>query len=374
MDKKNFGVGLYSLAGVYGKKDINEIKRMLIHAVERGVSYFDVADHYGPAEEVLATTLKSYRSQIKIATKVGLTEKGGRDCSYDHIMKSCERSLKRLQTDYIDRYQIHFDDPNTPVEETLRALEDLKAKGMILEYGVGHLPLARIKEYVLKGNLKSLLIELSPVAIKRYLELYPLCEKYKIGIITHGTTGRGLLTGKIKNSFESDDIRNIDPLFHGSLFKYAMQVLGRLVELGKGYNKSSVQVALNWVQNQPRIERVLVGPSTVEHLDENLGAIGWQMDEKDLKNLTEFLVNEDRLKEKNLEEEISMILTEELPQDGQQAVADLIYVIDGLIELNKIEEKDILPFFGKILACKQEDGNRNLLLDIKKKIDELVND
>ncbi|MCK4258010.1 MAG: aldo/keto reductase [Halanaerobiales bacterium] len=375
MEKKGLGVGIYSLAGVYGRKDLNEIKKMLLHAVESGVNYFDVADHYGPAEEIIGTTLKSYRSQIKIATKVGLTEKGGQNCSYDHIVDSCQKSLKRLQTDYIDLYQIHFDDPKTPVEETLKALEDLKDKGMILEYGLGHLPVHRLEEYVMKGNPKTLMIELSPVALKRYQELYPICDKYNIGIITHGTTGRGLLTGNLKadHKFASDDIRNIDPLFQHGYYKSAIKVLERLIELGKKYNKSSVQVALNWVLNQPGIERVLVGPSTIEHLDEDLGALEWRLKEVDLENLTDFVLKEDRIKGNNLETEIFEILKNDLPKDRNQAVADLIYVIDGLIELKKVEAKELFPFFGELLAWKRENNKKwALVRDIKEQISELI--
>ncbi|MBU7046968.1 MAG: aldo/keto reductase, partial [Theionarchaea archaeon] len=134
------GVGCYSLAGVYGKKDVTIFKKMLERAFELGVNFFDTAEGYGNAERVLGETVKSYREDVLIATKVGVKEGVKPNLSDAYIRNACEESLTQLQTDYIDVYQVHFDDLETPVEETVNALDNLVDEGKILHYGLGHLP------------------------------------------------------------------------------------------------------------------------------------------------------------------------------------------------------------------------------------------
>jgi Predicted oxidoreductases (related to aryl-alcohol dehydrogenases) len=126
------GIGCYALSGAYGAKDVKEFKQMLDHAHDLGVNFFDTADTYGNAERILGETVKPYRDDVHIATKVGVKGEGegeGRDVKPDlsgkYVKFACEQSLKRMQTDYINLYQVHFDDPDTSIEETVDALEIL---------------------------------------------------------------------------------------------------------------------------------------------------------------------------------------------------------------------------------------------------------
>jgi len=119
------GIGTYSLSGVYGVKNLEEFKRMIYRAYELGVNFFDTAEAYGNAEEILGEIVKPFREEVYIATKVGVRSGIKPNLSKDYIRKACEESLKRLQTDYIDLYQVHFHDPTTPIEETIEALEGL---------------------------------------------------------------------------------------------------------------------------------------------------------------------------------------------------------------------------------------------------------
>ena len=146
------GVGCYALSGAYGKVDIKEFQLMLRHAHELGVNFFDTAEGYGDAEKILGVTVKPYRDDILLATKVGIREGTKFNLSKEYIIEACDLSLKNLQTDYIDIYQVHFDDPTTPVEETVRALDELVEKGKIRYYGVGHLPAARMQQYCKLGD------------------------------------------------------------------------------------------------------------------------------------------------------------------------------------------------------------------------------
>lgn len=151
------GVGCYSLAGVYGRKDLDEFARMIRRAYELGVTFFDTADAYGDAESILGRVVRDFRGAIHIATKVGVVSGASMDLSPARVKRACEESLTRLGTDYIDLYQVHFDDPKTPVEDVVGALEDLVASGKIRHYGVGHLPAEKIARYVEVGRPFSVL-------------------------------------------------------------------------------------------------------------------------------------------------------------------------------------------------------------------------
>ena len=144
------GVGTYSLSGVYGSKDLEEYGRMIKRACELGVNFFDTADAYGEAEEVLGRLLQPLRGKVIISTKVGVKHQTKANLSYEYIKTACESSLRNLRTEYIDIYNVHFDDSATPVEETIGALEELVKAGKIRKYGLGHLPAARWKNISIK--------------------------------------------------------------------------------------------------------------------------------------------------------------------------------------------------------------------------------
>ena len=146
------GLGGYALSGAYGKKDPQQFTSIVQGAYERGVNFFDVADIYGPAEQILGQAVAPFRQKVWLATKVGWGSQGKPDCSPEHIRASCEKSLKNLRTDTIDLYQIHFNDPGTPVEVTVAALEKLKSAGKIRYYGIGHVPPDRLEAFLPLGS------------------------------------------------------------------------------------------------------------------------------------------------------------------------------------------------------------------------------
>src|SRR5690606_12897334 len=149
------------------------------------------------------------------ATKIGMRDGKKPDLSRKAVITACNASLHRLNTDWIDLYQVHYDDPDTPVEETIAALEALVGNGKIRRYGIGHLPMDRIREYLVRGQVFSGQFELSAVARNTRDDVVPLLRAYNAGLIAFSVTGRGLLTGcyLTKGVFEPGDIRNIDPLF-----------------------------------------------------------------------------------------------------------------------------------------------------------------
>jgi aryl-alcohol dehydrogenase-like predicted oxidoreductase len=343
------GIGGYAMSGAYGKKDPQQFMGLLQRAYELGVTFFDTADVYGPAEEIFGQALSPFRKQVWIATKVGANPDGAADCSADHVLASCEQSLKRLQTDYIDLYQIHFDDPGTPVEETLEALEMLKSEGKIRYYGIGHLPLSRLETYFDQGDVFSVLLELSAVARGARQDKIPLCREHGVGVIAFSVTGRGLLTGKIgpDHSFEEDDIRRkLDPLFQRERFASGLRIMEHFRTIGIKYGKTSAQLAIAWVLAQPGMICALTGPSTIPHLEENLGASGWTIPSEDRGRLEQFIDQEEERLRKEQIESVRSILAHEL--DAENAFADLVYVCESLVELGCYSEQEILAVFQRL--------------------------
>jgi aryl-alcohol dehydrogenase-like predicted oxidoreductase len=348
------GIGCYSLSGVYGKKDVITFKKMLNRAHELGVNFFDTAEGYGNAERVLGETVKSYREDVLIATKVGVKEGVKPNLSGAYIKNACEESLTQLQTEYIDVYQVHFDDLETPVEETVNALDTLIDEGRILHYGLGHLPGEKVEEYCKKGNVFTILMELSAVSRHSRKTLLPLCSKYDTGGIAFSTAGRGILTGRIEQpEFDSGDLRDIDPLFQRENFQSGLRIVEKFKELGKEYNKTPVQIALAWVLSQKGIICALTGPSTIPHLEENLGGSGWSLSSGHLQELETLFIQEDTWLQKEQLSSVQKILSEELPGDFSKAFADLVYVVETIITQGLVEEKDVVPLFYELFALQK---------------------
>lgn len=356
------GIGLYALAGVYGKKDVNEFKRMLCRAVELGVNFFDTAEGYGDAECILGEVVNPYREDVCIATKVGVKEGTKPNLTQEYITKACEESLKQLQTAYIDVYHVHFDDPSTPVEETVEALETLVYEGKIRHYGVGHLPAEKVEAYCKTGNVFSVLMELSAVSRTARETVLPLCQKYNAGGIAFSTTGRGLLTGKFTAipMFEPGDIRNLDPLFRRENFQSGLRIAQEVAELGKEYDKTPAQVALAWVLSQPGIICALSGPSTVLHLEENVNGSGWSLSSEHLNELEELFNKEDLWLKKEQIVSIQKILSHTLPLKFSDAFKDLVYVMETAVTLELVQEKEILPLFYQLFEMQKDEDIKGL--------------
>jgi aryl-alcohol dehydrogenase-like predicted oxidoreductase len=342
------GVGGYGLSGVYGPREPERFVELVHRAHALGVTFFDVADVYGPAEEVLGRAVAPFRDQVWIATKVGAGADGKPDCSPEHVLSSCEQSLQRLQTDFIDLYQVHFNDPHTPVEGTVAALEELRVAGKIRYYGVGHVPLPRMRAYFAAGEVFSALVELNAAARGAREQVLPLCQAEQVAVIAFSATGRGLLTGKFGpgHVFPEGDIRRLDPLFQRERFASGLRVAERFQALGAKYGRSSVQVAIAWVLTQPAVLCALTGPSSIPHLEENLGASGWSVAQDDLAELECFFQEEDERLHREQVRSVRSILGQEL--DRPTAFADLVYVFETVIELNLATEEEILPLFQQL--------------------------
>jgi aryl-alcohol dehydrogenase-like predicted oxidoreductase len=348
------GIGLYSVSGAYGTKDMDDMKRMLSYAVDNGVTFFDTAEGYGSAEQVLGEAVKGHRDQVYIATKVGMREGVQPNLSPEYIREACSESLRRLQTDYIDLYQVHFDDVNTPVEETVRGLQELVDDGKINHYGVGHLGEDRVEEYCRSGDVFTILMELSAVARRSRQTLLPLCRRFNAGGIAFSTTGRGLLTGKVNPpfQFEPGDIRWIDPLFQRENLTSALRITEKFIELGEFYDRTPAQVAIAWVLAQPGIICALTGPSTRDHCEEDVGGSGWSISPYHLRELERMVEEEEKKVKEEQRSTLRHILIQPLASSFSDAFRDMLYLLETAVGLELVQEEEILPLFHKLMSVK----------------------
>jgi aryl-alcohol dehydrogenase-like predicted oxidoreductase len=367
------GIGCYALSGAYGRREPRYFADIARRAYELGVTLFDTADQYGPAEEILGRAVAPFRDEIWIATKVGVTDDGSFNLSSAHVQASCERSLQRLGTDIIDLYQIHYDDRDTPIEETLDALETLQTDGKIRHFGVGHLSPPRLEGYLTAGDVFSALLELSAVSRSGRERTLPLCRRHNVGVIAFSVTGRGLLTGKIEagHTFAEGDIRRIDALFQRERFASGLRIVERLRALGEKHGKTPAQVAISWVLAQPGVICALTGPSTLRHLEENLASSGWSLDGDEMAAFEAYLEDEDAQLRDQMVAGVRGILQEEL--DPQTAFADLVYCLETLVELRLMAEEDVLPLFERLwpLRERRDSAADEKMLDLQRELSQL---
>jgi voltage-dependent potassium channel beta subunit len=261
------------------------------HAYDLGINFFDTANAYnnGEAEKVVGHALKDYaRSSYVLATKLYFPMGDGpneRGLSRKHIVEQCEASLKRLGVDYIDVYQCHRFDEETPVEETLRALDDLVSQGKILYYGVSEWNAHQIKgaaSIVREKNLRPL-ISNQPIynMLVRYIEkdVLPVSQEEGIGQVVFSPLAQGILTGKYKPSQalpEGSRAANsqINTWINSYLRNDVLECISRLEKIAEGQNLKLSQLAIAWILRQPGVSSTIVGASKPSQLDENVKASG----------------------------------------------------------------------------------------------------
>jgi len=347
------GYGCYGLSGAYGKApDDATAVRLLQCAYDRGLRYFDTASSYGRTEQLLAKAFKALRTEVFIATKVSPTKGEQPRLDYGSIIAACESSLRNLETEYIDLYQVHYHDPRTEVAETISALSDLKHQGKIRDFGIGHLPLSITREYLSAGKAAAVLVEMNAVAMSRYSEVYPFTEQSKASIVAFSPTARGLLTGQFASeaSFASSDIRSLDPQFRRSKLTMGIKMAEQLKHIGSRFGKTSCQIALAWVMRQPGVDVVLTGPKDPEHLQENCEVLNWRLDTDTLLELNSIIATYTSTAKLQIEEDITNILHSPLATNKQDAVRDLVYVLEYAAEQNLIPEDECKAIFKELLA------------------------
>jgi aryl-alcohol dehydrogenase-like predicted oxidoreductase len=354
LNVSEIGVGTYTVAGVYGKTDFTDFGRVLRAAFDMGVTFFDTAPIYGNAEDLVGEALGDVRRQIVLSTKVSAGAGGELPCSHDNVVASCEHSLRRLKTDYIDLYQIHFDDGKTEVAEIIQALEHLKASGKILAYGIGHVCFERAAEYVGQGAVSTLMGELNVLSTTYYEKMLPLMAAGGPDYVGFSLTGRGILSGKLtgRQDLEAKDIRHMDAVFRGEKLRSALRISKMLESIAGRIGATGTQVAIRWALSRPGVVTGLVGPSSTEHLEENIKACELTIPKHEADELETFLEQEHEELAKRLRVEILDVLAERTAD--LDAMNLLIYAIEGLAELQLAPEDELVSHVKTILGMMRQ--------------------
>ncbi|MCP8305277.1 MAG: aldo/keto reductase [archaeon] len=285
------GLGTWAIGGwMWGGTDEKESILTIHAALDKGINLIDTAPVYGfgLSEKIVGRAVEEYgdRENIIIATKVGIEWKNGetfRNSTKKRIFKEIEDSLKRLRTDYIDIYQVHWPDPLVPIGETAKAMKQLMKEGKIRAIGVSNYSPEQMEKF---RKVAPLHTSQPPYNLfERGIEddVLPYCQKNDITLLTYGALCRGLLSGKMKpdTKFSGDDLRKIDPKFKPPLYQQYLDAIKKLDDFAqKNYNKRVLHLAIRWILDQPITSVALWGarkPEQMEPVDE---VMGWKLDGK----------------------------------------------------------------------------------------------
>ncbi len=291
----NIGFGCWQLGGhAWGKVSEEEMVKAIYRAIDGGITLFDTAPIYGlgHSEEVLGKALGARRKDVVIATKVGLGWKKGEtfekytDSSPANIEREIESSLRRLRTDYIDLYQIHWPDHNTSLENTFRAMEKLKKAGKIRCIGCCNFSLGLLRESLQYGEIESIQIPYSLVDRKVERDILPFCREYGISVLAYSPIARGLLAGNYdeKTKFEADDhrSRDIDEYFGSGRLAINLEIVEKVKVVARKLNMTPAQVALRWVLENPCVISAISGVKNVAQVEQNASVLNVNLPEEDM--------------------------------------------------------------------------------------------
>ncbi len=282
------GRGYWKYVGEVEQKDADA----LVHAaLEGGVNFFDTADVYseGRSEEILGKALGNRRRDVVLATKVrARTGPGPNDVglSRKHILASCDASLERLGTDYIDLYQVHSYDPRTPLDETLRALDDLVRAGKVRYIGASNYTGWQLMKALAISDARNLerfatlQAFYSLIARDLELELVPLALEEKLGILPWSPLGGGFLTGKYRRGKpRPQGARRTDTT--GQFLQFdeerGFAIVDELEKVAAAHGATITQAALNYLLRKPGVTSVIIGAKTMDQLTDDLKAAAWEM-------------------------------------------------------------------------------------------------
>jgi aryl-alcohol dehydrogenase-like predicted oxidoreductase len=285
------GIGTWPIGGSFwGPSDDTEAVAAIQKAIDSGINLIDTAPVYGNghSERLVAKAIKERRHQVIITTKCGLHFKGStsiNDLKPDSIRQELEASLKRLNTDVIDLYQCHWPDPATPIEETIGEMAKMKAEGKIRAIGVSNFDAALTKKAQKVAQIASNQVPYSMLNREIENELVPFCQEQDIGILAYGPIGGGILSGKYKEipKFRRNDARTFFYNYYEEpLWSKAQALLKELEKIAERHGRPTVQLAINWVRQQPAITSALVGARNPQQAESNAAAGNWQLSNEEV--------------------------------------------------------------------------------------------
>jgi len=290
------GLGTWAIGGPWefgwgpqdDKQSIDTIKK----ALDYGINRIDTAAAYGlgHSEEIVGKAIKGQRQNVFLATKCGIlwNEKGEvkRTHTKETIMKEVENSLRRLKTDYIDLYQIHWPDPKNPVEESWEAMVRLKEQGKVRYIGVSNFDVPLLEKCEKIHHINSLQPPYSLLNRDIETKILPWCLEHGTGVVVYSPMQSGLLTGKFdKSRLAKDDWRHRSPYFQEPQLSKNLKFVEALKSISARYGKTVAQLAIAWVLMHPAVTSAIVGARRPDQVDEIIGGAGWKIEQEDIKQI-----------------------------------------------------------------------------------------
>ena len=292
------GLGCMGMSFSYGPpKDKQEMINLLHAAVDRGITFFDTAEVYGPYtnEELVGQALSPLRDKVIIATKFGFDLSGpdhrpgaaGLNSRPDHIKQAVEGSLKRLKTNVIDLYYQHRVDPNVPIEDVAGAVKELIQQGKVKHFGLSEAGVQTIRRAHAVQPVTALQSEYSLWWRKPEAEVIPTLEELGIGLVPYSPLGKGFLTGKIdeNSTFDSTDFRSMLPRFTPEALKANQALIDLLSQIAQRKKATPAQIALAWLLAQKPWIAPIPGTTKLHRLDENIGSLAIELTPADLRDI-----------------------------------------------------------------------------------------
>jgi len=285
----------------WGKQDDLSSQKTLCRAIQLGINLIDTAPVYGNgrSETIVGQTLKeeNLREKVVLATKVGLrwkrpdSEDSFECLKRESILEEIEDSLRRLNTDVIDLYQVHYPDADTPIAETAQTLYKIYQKGRIKAVGVSNYDVPQMQEFMKHCPLHSLQPKYNMFRREIESETLPFCRKNNIAVIVYSSLNSGVLTGKFffGSKVPHDRVRDVNYDLKEANFGINKETLLKLRELASKYKRGLAPFALNWITAQEGITSSIVGARRPAQIEENAGAAGWKISRKDLESIEAIL-------------------------------------------------------------------------------------
>jgi methylglyoxal reductase len=290
---------------MWGGTDTEQSVRSIQASLDAGVNFIDTAPAYGLglSERIVGEAIRGQRDKVILATKCGLVwhtgkgaffvDQGGRRIhrylGAESIRYEVDQSLERLDTDYIDLYQTHWQDPTTPIEETMGALLDLKKQGKIRAIGVSNCTVEQLRRYRAIGPVDAAQEKYSLLNRELERDYLPYCAEHRISVLAYSPLANGLLTGKIDPDrvFPEDDLRHDNPMFSPESRVRVREMLDSLEPVARKYTFTTAQLAIAWTLAQPGLTHALVGARNPRQAAENAWAGSVVIAAADARRVTE---------------------------------------------------------------------------------------